>query len=220
MIEQWHDIKDIEPNGDFWTKTIWEYDFWNWNFSAIEESLLNEYILKIRQINDSIKFVEYNWILTNFPEYWTFFVWLSHKLWKDWQVLEAFCESTNSWKIINGIINSCSWIPIYKTNLVRWVPINTKGKIRYPDNDEKEKGLDYLMTEINNFKPKLVYLFWKQVYDFIIKKLELKKINDFEFSYWDTTFILADHPSYIAVYKRKQTDVYVSKITDRIKKER
>lgn len=151
------------------------------------------------------------------PNYEVYFLWLSHKIWKDWKVLEAFCNSTNSWKIINLIIDKCnSRLNIYKTNLVRWVPLDNKSKIRYPNENEKLVWLQRLKREISVFKPKIVYVFWKQVSDFVLKKLELKKISNTEYSNWNTIFILAEHPSYMAVYKRKQIDEYVLKISNRI----
>lgn len=154
---------------------------------------------------------------SNFHSRWIFFVWLSHKLWKNWDVLDAFCDSTQSWKIISDIIISSQKEDfIYKMNLVSWVPINEKWKIRYPDIDEKEAWLKDLIDKISLFKPKIVFLFWKQVSDFVIKKSKLEKMSDNEYKYWETIVIFAPHPSYIAVYKRKNVGDYISFITNKI----
>lgn len=141
-----------------------------------------------------------------------FLVGLSHKANKTWEVLEAFCDSTNSWKIINTLIKRCKNTTIFKSNLVKWVPIDESNKIRYPSNDEKLQGLSRLVREINIFKPKKVCLFGKHVSDFAIKNLKTTKLSDNEYLYNETIFVLADHPSYIAVYRRKFVDEYVNNL--------
>lgn len=160
-------------------------------------------------------FVEYWLDLNKLPDSKVIFVWLSYKLDKNGEMLEAFCDSTNSWKVINKLEKGCWWISIYKTNLVKWVPIK-EGKIRYPNADEKKDWLQKLLNEISIINPKVVYLFWKQVSDYIINNLDLEKISDFEYKFWNVTFILAYHPSYIYIYKRKEIDNYVWGIISKI----
>ena len=218
IIEKWKTIPDIKPNQNFWDQTIWEFDFWGWNFSSEKESVLQKYIKNIRKLNVSSNYVPYNESLDKIPTSWIFFVWLSHKLGKDGSVLDAFCESTNSWKIIGDVLQGASWFPIYKTNLVKWVPLDDKNKIRYPSLDEKKIWLDMLIKEIDRHSPKIVFLFWKQVSDFVIKEMWLKKNNEYEYMYGNTKFLLADHPSYIAVYKRNSANDYVFDIIEKIKK--
>lgn len=140
------------------------------------------------------------------------FVWLSYKLDKQWKLLEAFSDTTNSWKVISQLEESCEGVSIYKTNLVQWVPLDEEWKIRYPNAKEKEKWLNNLLEEIEKIKPKIVYLFWKQVSDFVIKKLDVEKKSDFEYTQWDITFVLAHHPSYMYIYKRKKLDNYIENI--------
>jgi DNA polymerase len=144
------------------------------------------------------------------------FVGLSYKLDKEGKVLKAFCDSTNSWKVIANLEEFCNGITIHKTNLVQWVPLY-EGKIRYPDTKEKTEWLTQLLEEIDTIKPKIVYLFWKQVSDFVIKKLDMKKKSDFEYIRWNVTFILAHHPSYMYIYKRKDMDKYIETIVTQIK---
>lgn len=217
LLEKWHTIDDIRPSDSILTKKVWEYDFWNWNFSWVSDLDVKYYIEKTRLLNDmTTRFVPYcpNW---DIPTNWVFLVWLSHKLWKNWDVLDAFCDSTNSWKIISDVISSCNnWSSIHNLNLVSWVPISENGKIRYPDISEKEAWLQDLILKIELYKPKIVFLFWRQVSDFVIKKLKLEKLSDTEYKYWETIFVLADHPSYIAVYKRKTISDYISLISNRI----
>lgn len=162
------------------------------------------------------QFIPYHFKWT-IPLHWVFFVWLSHKLWKNWEVLDAFCDSTSSWKIISEVISSCkNKSSIHTLNLVSWVPVNENGKIRYPDNREKEKWLQDLIEKIDLFQPKIIFLFWKQVSEFVIKKLKLEQLSTTEYKYWEIIFALADHPAYIAVYKRKNIEEYVSYISGRI----
>lgn len=146
-----------------------------------------------------------------------FFLWLSHKFWKNWEVLSAFCNSTNSWKIIDKLIDGCLEKSIFRTNLVKWVPLCKKWKLRYPNEDEKSKWLNRLKREISVFKPKMIYLFWKQVSDFVLKNLEIKKISDNEYIFFETKLVLVEHPSYIAVYRRKYIGEYIEKIVNQIK---
>lgn len=160
-------------------------------------------------------FIHYNKNFTLNPWAEVYFVWLSHKASKSWEVLDAFCKSTNSGKIISELEDKCCNIHIYKTNLVRWVPL-INSKIRYPNQDEKKNGLRRFIKEIFIFQPKIVYLFWKEVSDFVIQKIKPYKLNNQEYTYWETIFILAEHPSYIAVYKRKQTKEYIDWITKKI----
>lgn len=162
------------------------------------------------------KFIPYlenytKWVLAQ-----VMFVWLSYKLDKQWEVLKAFCDTTNSWKVISQLEESCVGVSVHKTNLVSWVPLDEKWKIRYPNVKEKETWLRDLLQEIENIKPKIVYLFWRQVSDFVIQKLDLEKRSDFEYIQWNTTFLLAQHPSYIYIYKRTELDNYIKNIIQQI----
>ena len=165
----------------------------------------------------SKEYIPYTAYPTKYTEKeWVFFVWLSHKLAKDGTVLDAFCNSTASWKIITWISSQYREQFIYKTNLVQWVPLDKNKKIRYPNKNEKEEWMKFLLDKINTLKPKLVFLFWKQVSDFVINHLKTTKINEHEYQYWSTVFILVDHPSYIAVYKKKDLEKYTSFISNKI----
>ncbi|EKE30365.1 MAG: Uracil-DNA glycosylase-like protein [uncultured bacterium (gcode 4)] len=164
-------------------------------------------------------FMEYSMNMAPNPDYRVYFIWLSHKLSKSWEILEAFCESTDSGKIISSIIWKCdSWSLIFRANLVRWVPLDDNHKLRYPSESEKLAWLRILEKEILEFRPKCIYLFGKQVSDFILKNLEMRKIDESEYIFWDTRFIFAQHPSYIAVYKRKHLPEYISRIINKINK--
>jgi uracil-DNA glycosylase len=63
------------------------------------------------------------------------------------------------------------------------VPLDSHHKIRYPNIAEKESGRKILEEEIRKFNPKFVYLFGKQVSDFLLKKVPVKKITNDEYIY-------------------------------------
>lgn len=137
-----------------------------------------------------------------------FFVWISNKYWRTWELLEAFSYETNSWKIVDKIEKCLEWFEIHKTNLVSIVPLDENNKIRYPNHNEKENGLKELEKKIKHLSPDLIVLFWKQVYDFVLSNTKLDK----------SIFIYSHHPSYIAVYKRKEEENYIQNLVDKIKR--
>lgn len=145
---------------------------------------------------------------TNKKKGWIFLVWLSHKLGKNWSVLEAFDSSTVSWKLINNAIKTFNNPDkIFKTNLVKWVPVDGNWKLRYPNQKEKEAWLKLLIADMQIFQPRTVILFWRQVADFALDKL--KSI------FWESVQIVSmEHPSYIATYKKKEVENYEMKIKE------
>lgn len=137
-----------------------------------------------------------------------FFVWISNKHWKDWELLEAFSAETNSGKLLNKLEYCLESCEIYKTNLFNWVPLDEKWKIRYHNNEEKLEWLNELQEKIRNLNPDLIILFWKQVYDFVLKYCLLDKKK----------LLFAYHPSYISVYKRNMQEEYINDLLEKIKK--
>lgn len=106
----------------------------------------------------------------------------------------------------------------YKTNLVKCAPISDQNKIRYPTNQESEKCFQHLEREIKAVNPKTIILLGRHVTTFLSKKfkLELKKYNSTR--YKNMTIIPVDHPSYIMIYKRKQSEQYKNKIVNLLEK--
>jgi uracil-DNA glycosylase len=90
--------------------------------------------------------------------------------------------------------------------LVKCLPLK-EGKIRYPSKAEMEDCIPNLITELNHFKPRVVFLLGKQVSDFVLKGKE---------GSLDSQIISIHHPSYILVYKRKQVEYYLSEIENHI----
>lgn len=146
------------------------------------------------------------------PKNSIFFVGLSHKLWKDGNILEAFCSSTSSWKLINTIKDKSQNSNIYMTNLVKWVPLDENKKLRYPSTMEKQIWAKELMKQIIYYKPEKVFLFGKQVSDTVLNNLDAEKINDKLYKTGETYLVLIDHPSYISVYRKNSIDQYCKEI--------
>ena len=109
-------------------------------------------------------------------------------------------NDTNTGKIIEQIENELNQHKFYKTNLVKWVPLNETNKLRYPTTNEMEECLENLIYEISLVKPKVILVLGKQAYNFIIKKAKIKNI------------FYIEHPSYIYVYKRKEINSYIEKV--------
>jgi DNA polymerase len=113
-------------------------------------------------------------------------------------------SNTKTGKIIEKI--ETDKFSFYKTNLVKCLPLNEKGKLRYPTNNEMESCFDNLVLEIEAIKPKIVFLLGAKVAKFTLKELNKRGI------FRNIRFIQIYHPSYIAVYKRKEEDSYIKKI--------
>ncbi len=144
-----------------------------------------------------------------------FFVWLSSKNDKAGNQLPAFDVSTNSWKIIQNIFDTVGKEWIFTTNLVSFTPLKD-GKIRYPTKQEKHQWFQELLEGIKNQKPKIVFLFWKEVSDFVFQQIGWQKISDTEVLKDWIFFVAEQHPSYIFVYKRKNIEEYVQWIVNKI----
>lgn len=140
-----------------------------------------------------------------------FFVWLSHKRWKNNEVLPAFEKNTKSWALIHSIIEELSEI-IYLTNLIEWVPIDENWKLRYPNKEEKYTWANNLYQKIGLYTPKKVILFWKEASKPFIILPSIQQIWDLHYKLQKTEIFTVNHPSYISVYKRKEITEYKKKI--------
>lgn len=115
------------------------------------------------------------------------------------------CNDTNSGKIIELIENKLKNIKFYKTNLVKCLPLDENGKLRYPKPNEMSSCIDNLLLEIEKLNPKIIFILGKNTYNFIQKYFKKNKIDN-------SKLIYIEHPSYIYVYKRKFIDDYIEKI--------
>jgi uracil-DNA glycosylase len=109
--------------------------------------------------------------------------------------LEPLDSSTNSGKLIDLMIAKLEY-NCHKINLVNFAPIDSNGKLRYPDKSELDKGFCDLKKTIESLRPDLCVLLGNKVSDF----LSDKQIGN---------SLKIKHPSYIYVYRRKYIADYV-----------
>jgi DNA polymerase len=122
--------------------------------------------------------------------------------------------STNSGSILCTVEERCSGIGMYRTNLVKCLPLNESGKLRYPNKAEIDICLPNLRAEINELSPQIIFLLGGKVIDAVSKSysLSLEKWSEFNYTateYDDKYFVPVHHPSYVYVYKRKRISEYV-----------
>ena len=121
-------------------------------------------------------------------------------------------ENTNSGKLIKMIeerlVEENHNISCYRSNMVKCVPLNEKGKIRYPDILEIENCIDNLAYELSIVKPKVVVLLGR-----IVEKYLKKKIIELGYN-----TIIIYHPSYIHVYRKKEIEKYIEESSKNILK--
>lgn len=122
-------------------------------------------------------------------------------------------NNTNSGKIIEEIEKKRDDLTFYKTNLVKCLPLNEDGKLRYPTENEMEMCIKNLLMEIRELKPRVVFLLGNNVSKFVTQYCEKNSIKT------DVKVFSVEHPSYICVYKRKNKDAYIKKIIDEIERE-
>ena len=96
----------------------------------------------------------------------------------------------------------------YRSNMVKCVPLNEEGKIRYPDNLEIENCIENLEYELNIVNPKVVVFLGRLVEKYLKKKI-------IELGY---NVITIYHPSYIYVYRKKEIEKYVEESSKNILK--
>lgn len=121
-------------------------------------------------------------------------------------------ENTNSGKLIKMIeerlLEENNNLLCYRSNMVKCVPLNEKGKIRYPDSLEIENCIDNLVYELSIVKPKVVVLLGR-----LVEKHLKKKIMELGYN-----TIIIYHPSYIHVYRKKEIEKYVEESSKNILK--
>lgn len=133
-------------------------------------------------------------------------------------------SDTNSGSIISKIeLKLKNNISTYRSNIVKCLPLDEKGKIRYPSNDEMNTCFSNLLIEIKCIKPKIIFLLGDKVTHAIERNLKIK------FSKKDgyccipiekdgIYYISIYHPSYIYSYKRKEENLYINNIIDAVEK--
>ena len=121
-------------------------------------------------------------------------------------------ENTNSGKLIKMIeerlLKEDNNISCYRSNMVKCVPLDKEGKIRYPNIWEIENCIDNLVYELSIVKPKVVVFLGRLVEKHLKKKI-------IELGYNTITIY---HPSYIYVYRKKEIEKYVEESSKNILK--
>lgn len=97
---------------------------------------------------------------------------------------------------------------VYRTNLVKCVPLDANGKIRYPNTTEMATCLDNFFLEYEYIQSKIVVLLGGQVQkafeNYFNRKFEKSTNCKFVFQKVDKyVFVLGYHPSYILRNKSK-----------------
>ena len=127
-----------------------------------------------------------------------FFIGLSNKVGK-----EPLSSETLSGALIDKIIENLKFECI-KTNLVNFPPLDYNGKLRYPNTEEKNQGFKSLKLTLERNSPYVAVCLGKKVSDYLSGKVE--------------SLLSIKHPAYIAVYKRKEVDLYIKNAIDSINK--
>jgi len=84
------------------------------------------------------------------------------------KVIDTECDvplssNTNSGKIISEIESKCIGTTFYKSNVVKCLPIDKYGKLRYPTTKEMNICLGNFIIEKNYLKPKIVFLLGRKL---------------------------------------------------------
>jgi DNA polymerase len=123
-------------------------------------------------------------------------------------------HTTNSGSILSSVERRCKGVSMYKTNLVKCLPLDEGGKLRYPNKSEIDLCLPNLSVEINELSPQIIFLLGSKVIDAVSRYYSIKfeKWNEFDYTairHKNAYFVPVHHPSFIFVYRRKSVDEYV-----------
>lgn len=124
-------------------------------------------------------------------------------------------------KIIKEIEEKNAKIESLKTNLVEFAPLDKNKKLRYPTKEEIADNFQNLWQTILKQKPQKIFFLGELVRKSFEQnlKISIKKPNNFEYfqnKYQNMVLVAIQHPSYIAVYKKKQKVIFIEKISEQI----
>ena len=141
---------------------------------------------------------------------------LSAKKVENVEVSKPLDEDTSTGKLVADIEKECFGVKFFKTNLVKCLPLNKNGKIRYPLASECSSCFANLLIEIQKTNPSIVILLGNKVTNFVFERLALnvpKLSYTYEaFKHDELRYVPIHHPSYIAVYKRKEKEQYIQSV--------
>lgn len=131
--------------------------------------------------------------------------------------------NTNSGKLLSQVEELCKNVSMYRTNLVKCLPLDSNDKIRYPTRYEMHACIPNLEIEVTKMNPKIVFCLGAKVVSAIEKyfSIKMQKASDFNYNaikHNEVWYVPIHHPSYIYIYKHKQIDAYVNSLTNIIKK--
>ncbi len=123
--------------------------------------------------------------------------------------------TTNSGSVLCSVEDRCEGVGMYRTNLVKCLPLDDAGKLRYPNKKEIDLCLPNLSSEIDELLPQIIFLLESIVVDAVSRyySLTFDKWNGFNYvttKFKKMFFVPVHHPSYIYVYRRKRMDEYMS----------
>lgn len=92
--------------------------------------------------------------------------------------------TANSGSLLCHVEEKCTGISMYRTNLVKCVPLNEQGKLRYPNKKEISICMPHLENEIFELSPKIVFLLGGQVANAISQKYSItfEKLHEFDYT--------------------------------------
>ncbi|MFH1255458.1 MAG: uracil-DNA glycosylase family protein [bacterium] len=141
---------------------------------------------------------------------------LSAKKANDAENLAPLHIDTNTGKLVAEIEAQCRHINFYKTNLVKFPPLDSKGKLRYPTLKECALCYPELQVELQLVNPRVVLLLGNKTATFVFHQLgfQMPKLSYTyqSFEYEKRWYVPIHHPSYIMVYKRKEKDRYIKAV--------
>ncbi len=123
-------------------------------------------------------------------------------------------STTNSGKIISQVEERCAGISMYKTNIVKCLPLDDRGKLRYPNKFEINLCISNIDCEITALSPSIVFLLGSLVTEAVGRYFQIEFDSWIDFYYKPKQckgiyFVPIQHPSYIHVYKRKSMYDYM-----------
>lgn len=123
---------------------------------------------------------------------------------------------TNTGKLVAEIEAQCPSVNFHKTNLVKFPPLDSKGKLRYPTLEECARCYPELQIELQSVNPRVVLLLGNKTATFVLRQLgfHMPKLSySYQFfEYEKRWYVPIHHPSYIMVYKRKEKDQYIQAV--------
>lgn len=119
-------------------------------------------------------------------------------------------ENTKSGELISQVEKEIGIVG-KRTNLVKYAPLNSEGKLRYPTKLEMEQALPYLLEEIK--AEEYIFLLGDKVAKTFENSYDLKLDKYVPVKIEDKYFIKIEHPSYISVYKKKEIHRYINAIS-------